>query len=983
MANKNRVNIDAHTYHRDDVFKSELDYINKRRRDYDLEELSDKTKPWGICFSGGGIRSATLCLGIMQKLIKKDLFKRFDYLSSVSGGGYIGSCLTSLLSKPENFTFKNAPETGVEPKNSPFVELNILDGHKDASSVRLGVWHQLHHLRTHGEYLISQKGLLTRDVQRAIGTLIAGIMHHFVLFGLVLISLTALLHFFLFSITGNYASTQQKQEEVSPLVKTVPFLSELNYLNDTYYKITDKTLHYLEGKKVSKDIINQLLPHKDKVFYEGRENFMDTVREITTNSEYQQWIEEGAKDPKESQLSYVINEMRTWLYARLGIPLKKMLFDGIKQKYIPYIVTFFIGIILWIIPFYLVKKVELNIYQSSEETVESAKSGFNIEDHYESKFITYTNMGSFLFITLWALIYGIWNSSHNDPNNNYLAALFLPVGYSVGAMLTSFSLSNYLRSKLKREDRVRRSLFNGIQGAAFYSILYALFMPILIVFLFSINYFEPSFWWALTSLAFGYFIFRKSGKVGDIKQILAKFYKILLTLLLLLFTALVFNLISDTLIRHVYPSWSIAWTVKSWTTNLAPFVICLGSALVIGILGMIINSNRISPHYFYRDRLTETYLKTDARILRGEKYKKDQQGMPVVSVRNHENLKLSELGDNNNRGPYHIIVAALNLQGSDELNRKTMLSEHFIFSKYYVGSKVTGYVRTEKYRNDKTKLARAMTISAAAAGSAMGFHSFGAQAFATTLFNVRLGYWMANPWYYVKDNENPEPKRPFWPRWLMLELLNKMTARETMVNLSDGGHTGDNLGLLPLLQRRCKVIVVCDGEADKNYNFNSFNNAVRMAYIEENIEIDIDLSKIVPEKNKDGSYKLSKKSVAIGKIIYNPVKKGEKKTTGTLIYLKSSMSENDTSECEEEFSMTDEKLPQDEAESSVREHKKHLPAHVINYKNENSDFPHQTTADQFFDDAQFEAYRALGEHIAGQAIEKSETLQNLCKDMKY
>ena len=49
-----------------------------------------------------------------------------------------------------------------------------------------------------------------------------------------------------------------------------------------------------------------------------------------------------------------------------------------------------------------------------------------------------------------------------------------------------------------------------------------------------------------------------------------------------------------------------------------------------------------------------------------------------------------------------------------------------------------------------------------------------------------------------------------------------------------------------------------------------------------------------------------------------------------------------------------------------------------NAKEGNSDFPHQTTADQFFDDAQFEAYRALGEHIADQAVSKTGTLRINC-----
>lgn len=40
-----------------------------------------------------------------------------------------------------------------------------------------------------------------------------------------------------------------------------------------------------------------------------------------------------------------------------------------------------------------------------------------------------------------------------------------------------------------------------------------------------------------------------------------------------------------------------------------------------------------------------------------------------------------------------------------------------------------------------------------------------------------------------------------------------------------------------------------------------------------------------------------------------------------------------------------------------------LPSRVYNYQQANGDFPHQSTADQYFDDAQFEAYRALGEHM--------------------
>jgi hypothetical protein len=50
-----------------------------------------------LCFSGGGIRSATFGLGILQALARRNLLDKFDYLSTVSGGGYIGGWLSSWI----------------------------------------------------------------------------------------------------------------------------------------------------------------------------------------------------------------------------------------------------------------------------------------------------------------------------------------------------------------------------------------------------------------------------------------------------------------------------------------------------------------------------------------------------------------------------------------------------------------------------------------------------------------------------------------------------------------------------------------------------------------------------------------------------------------------------------------------------------------------------------------------------------------------
>ena len=48
-----------------------------------------------LCLSGGGVRSASFALGILQGLARAGVLGKFDYLSTVSGGGYIGGWLTA------------------------------------------------------------------------------------------------------------------------------------------------------------------------------------------------------------------------------------------------------------------------------------------------------------------------------------------------------------------------------------------------------------------------------------------------------------------------------------------------------------------------------------------------------------------------------------------------------------------------------------------------------------------------------------------------------------------------------------------------------------------------------------------------------------------------------------------------------------------------------------------------------------------------
>ncbi len=75
--------------------------VNARREalsdgGYDSAELP-RDRPIGLAFSGGGIRSATISLGLTQALARRNKLLTFDYLSTVSGGGYFGCFLRSLF----------------------------------------------------------------------------------------------------------------------------------------------------------------------------------------------------------------------------------------------------------------------------------------------------------------------------------------------------------------------------------------------------------------------------------------------------------------------------------------------------------------------------------------------------------------------------------------------------------------------------------------------------------------------------------------------------------------------------------------------------------------------------------------------------------------------------------------------------------------------------------------------------------------------
>ena len=143
---------------------------NQNRGDRGFEQSSGPRV--ALCLSGGGIRSATYALGILQGLARKGLLKEFHYLSTVSGGGYVGSWLSAWIKR------KGLAEVDSELRNPP-------------SSLLSPEPAPIYYLRRFSNYLTPKLGLLSTDTWAAVGTILRNmLLNWMVLLPLIMAFLT-------------------------------------------------------------------------------------------------------------------------------------------------------------------------------------------------------------------------------------------------------------------------------------------------------------------------------------------------------------------------------------------------------------------------------------------------------------------------------------------------------------------------------------------------------------------------------------------------------------------------------------------------------------------------------------------------------------------------------------------------------------------------------------------------------------------------
>ena len=339
------------------------------------------------------------------------------------------------------------------------------------------------------------------------------------------------------------------------------------------------------------------------------------------------------------------------------------------------------------------------------------------------------------------------------------------------------------------------------------------------------------------------------------------------------------------------------------------------------VLGVLTNVNAFGIHQMYRDRLMELFLPDEFAVI-GQEWKPADGANTAL---------IEDMCQQDDPGPYHLINANVVLVDSTTRKFRERGGDNFVFSPLYCGSAATGWRRTGDYMKRSgpgITLATAMAISGAAVNpntAAAGADRTGSRLISVvmSMLGLRLGYWAPNPNPHCSGGEQPNFIRP-GVTWTFSK--RALHERNSILDLTDGGHF-ENLGLYELVRRELETIVVCDGSEDPDGELASLANAVERVRVDFRADVTFPdpqygIARLAGDAPR-GHPDQSPAGVAIGHIRY------ENGSEGRLIYVRP---------------------------ARVRDGS---PEFVAQSRGQGR-FPHDSTADQFFGESQFEAYRELG-----------------------
>jgi len=363
-----------------------------------------------------------------------------------------------------------------------------------------------------------------------------------------------------------------------------------------------------------------------------------------------------------------------------------------------------------------------------------------------------------------------------------------------------------------------------------------------------------------------------------------------------------------------------AWARFLWVSS--TFV---GILVFSGAASLLVNVNYFSLNAMYRNRLIRAFLGA-SNIAEVTGLKREDRN-PFDGFAESDNIPMAqagfrELATKLLKGPFHVVNMTLNLTATKNTAWQERKANAFICSPLHCGGHLVGYRPTTEYGGG-ISLGTAMSLSGAAVSTNWGYHSSSLTAFIMAIFNVRLGAWLGNPRGAedATDWRNDGPRKGW--RLFLQEILGRTNETDTFVYLSDGGHF-ENLGLYEMVRRRCHTIVVSDAGEDPECSLEDLGNALRKIFIDLGVKIEFDhveVRKRDPGVPKSGVY------CAVGRIAYPEA--GAQ--PGTIVYIKPGIYHDS-------------------------------PADIRAYAAANPKFPHDSTLNQWFTESQFESYRELGAH---------------------
>ncbi|HEY1499121.1 MAG TPA: patatin-like phospholipase family protein [Acidobacteriaceae bacterium] len=804
----------------------------------------------GLAFSGGGIRSATFNLGVLQGLQEFDLLRNIDYLSTVSGGGFIGSWLIGNVRRSAHWL-------GRVTDWSPSID----------------------HLRNYSNYLAPRNGILSLDTWTMFASWIRNTF---------LIQLTGLVWLFVLLLLALIV----KSGFVGLSSWPCPVSSAALLASICGAIVTATTVYNLFGSSVTTG-------------KKGRAS-----KWVIRLAVVPAWI--GAFSIA-ALLWHDAPPLPDVRYSRILLSGWQLDRGG------PLLLFTLVGLLI-------LAALSLNKEVGSWRLYNAAWISI------VCTFVLYLGLaGVFYLDCLMAA----------DPESAWYAYVFSPAlvlaAYSVSTVLF-IGFTGRRSNEAIREWWTRFGASLGISGAAAIAIPAAsIFSPRLTYFFWNLSQHHTIAWASVLSwlgTVIGGLFAGKSSKTGGERnkspnlEILAIAGGLLFIVgaLLLASTLLYF------LLFKIFGPEKAKYCEFLTTLDLLPAYSIPLALIATAIAGYFFSQffeiNIFGLNQFYRNRIVRCYLGA-SRTTPGVRKPNPFTGFDFQDdIKLHKLQKDDELDQANGpyRGPFPIINCALNLAGSQDLAVKTRHSASFSLTPFRCGSDrpLVGYAPTlapDGMFANGIMLGQAVSVSGAAISPNQGYNTSPIVAFLLTMFNLRLGWWFPNPGQ--SDWNKAGLGSSFY--YLSRELFGLADEARNFLNVSDGGHF-ENLAVYELIRRRCKVIILCDAECDEKLEFGGLGNLIRICETDFDAIIDLDVKSIRLQK---GSFSLA--HCAIGQIKYS------NGSIGYLIYVKASITGDE-------------------------------PVSVAQYRSAHPTFPHETTADQFFSDDQFESYRKLGQHVVEHSL---------------